>query len=723
MIKKYIFPILFSLFTVTALCSPLHAAESLLEASLVDQTKLLVFQISIILFAAWLGGMLFNRWKLPSVLGEIVAGIIIGPYLLGRISFPGFEHGLFPLHATFPISVELYSFAAIASIILLFIAGLETDIEAFLRFSVAGSVVGIFGVIFSFAAGNFAGVLLSDHIFGVHYGFLDPVPLILGVISMATSVSLSARILSGKRKMNSPEGVTIISSAVIDDVLGIITLAVVLGMARSGTVEWQQISFIALKAIGIWLAFTVLGLRYAHLLSKWLKKIKNRETITIISFALALLLAGIFEKSGLAMIIGAYVMGLSLSKTDLSFIIQERLAMLQKFFVPIFFCVMGMLINLDKIMSPNILFFGLVYAFFAISSKLIGCGIPALFLNFNWRGALRIGVGMVPRGEVALIIAGVGLSSGLINDEVFSIVLIMTFVTLLITPPVLDKLLSSPKPVLRKEPPTQKELKTISFSMPNPETADLLLRKLIEAFEAEGFFIHSMGRGSRIYNIRKNRSFITLTYTPQEFTFDCFVQDVAFLHTVFYEVIADVEQYMKQLQSFTETEEIGRKIFETENGVEEDRSKSHKVLSPLAVETELKGATKKEILIELVNLLIESGQVKRSKKDEALRDLWEREATMSTGMQDNIALPHTKTLCVNQMTVAVGISQKGVDFSSLDNEPSKIFIMTLIPEKNPQPYLRTMSEVSRFLISEKNREEVLQCQTKAELFKLLDRHI
>ena len=231
-----------------------------------------------------------------------------------------------------------------------------------------------------------------------------------------------------------------------------------MGMARSGTVEWRQISMIALKAIGIWLIFTALGLRYAHLISKWLKKIKNKEMITIISFALTLLLAGIFEKSGLAMIIGAYVMGLSLSKTDISFIIQERLEMLQKFFVPIFFCVMGMLINLEKIASPNILVFGLIYAVFAILSKLVGCGLPALFLNFNLRGALRIGVGMVPRGEVALIIAGISLSSGLINDEVFTIILIMTFITMLITPPVLDKLLKSPKPVLRKESPIPKEL-------------------------------------------------------------------------------------------------------------------------------------------------------------------------------------------------------------------------------------------------------------------------
>lgn len=722
--KKHYQIILLILFALIVFCSPLLASEEGLETELISQTSLLVFQLSIIIFAAWLGGLLFNKWELPSVLGEIIAGVIIGPYLLGKIPLPGFEHGFFPLQESFPVSVELYSFATIASIILLFLTGLETDIESFITFSVAGSLVGLFGVIASFLAGDFLGVLLSDHILGTHYGFFHPVSLFLGVISTATSVGISARILSEKRKMNSPEGVTILSSAVIDDVLGIIILAIVLGMAKSGHVQWQHVSVIALKAVGIWLLFTVLGLHYAFKISRWLKTFRNQETIAIISFALALLLAGIFEKSGLAMIIGAYVMGLSLSKTDLALMLQEKLVVLQKFFVPVFFCVMGMLINLEKVTAPPVMMFGLLYVGLAVLSKMIGCGIPALFLNFNLRGALRIGVGMVPRGEVALIIAGIGLSSGLINDEIFSIALIMTFITTLITPPILDKLLDSPKPVLRKEPPVKKELRTIHFDMPNQETAELLLRKVLEIFESEGFFIHSStGRNSRIFNICKNQSFITLNYSPQELVFDCLVQDAAFIHTLFYEVIADVEQYMKHLQSLSETEKIGRKIFEAENGIKPRGNGGRNVLSPLAVETKLKGTTKRGILEELVNLLVTAGQIKHTRKDEILMDLLEREATMSTGMQDGIALPHSKTSKVDQMTVAVGISPVGVDFNSLDKKPSKIFILTLIPQLNPQPYLRTMSEISRFLIDEENRNAVLNCKTKAALFDLIGQYI
>ncbi|MCK5581504.1 MAG: cation:proton antiporter [Candidatus Omnitrophica bacterium] len=697
------------------------------EGALVERITTLVFQLSLIIFAAWVGGLCFEKFGFPSVLGEIIAGVIIGPYCLGGFSLPEFAHGIFPLQGGgFPVSVELYSLATIASIILLFLTGLETDLETFLQFSVAGSVVGISGVVVSFVAGDILGVLMSDIIFNEHYGFFHTVPLFLGVISTATSVGITARILSEKRKMHSPEGVTILSAAVIDDVLGIIILAVILGVAKSGDVGFKEVSFIALKAIGIWLGFTFLGLKFACRITANLKKINNKGTIAVLSLALALLLAGIFEKAGLAMIIGAYIMGLSLSKTDLSFIIQEKLEILRKFLVPVFFCVMGMLINLEKMASWNIVMVGLLYVVFAVLGKLVGCSIPAMFLNFNLRGALRVGVGMVPRGEVALIMAGIGLSLGIINDVVFSVAMIMTFITTLVMSPVLDKMLESEKPVLRKEPPVKKWLRTIKYDMPNPETAELLLAKVIDAFEEEGFFVHRMNLLQRFYNIRKDQSVITLRHTSQCLTFDCLAQDAAFIHTLFYEVIAEVEYFMKRLQSIADKSNIGKRIFtvEDESGIAHPQGeKRETVLSPLAVEIAVKGQTKEAVLVELVDLLVQSGQVKAAKIDDIVHDLKDREAMMSTGMQDGIALPHAKTKAVIDLVIAVGISQQGVDFNSFDKKPSRIFVLTLIPKVNPQPYLQTMAEISKFLVVEKNRHKILSCETKADLFSLLSQHL
>lgn len=713
---------LFSFFIQFAL----YANETAIESDRVARMAVLALQLGIIIFVAWVGGRLFHKLNLPSVLGELVAGIVIGPYLLGQIIFPGFPQGIFPLQGNFPVSEELYAITTIASIILLFLVGVETDIDTLFSFSIAGLVVGIFGVVVSFFFGDLVGVLFSGHVFGVQYGFMHPVPLFLGVISTATSVGITARILSEKRKMDSPEGVTIISAAVIDDVLGIITLAIVVSIVKSGHVSWQNISLTSLKAVGIWLGFTAVGLTFSRQLSRFLKRFKDRITISVMSFALALLLAGIFEKSGLAMIIGAYIMGISLSKTDLSFMIRENLSVLHRFLVPIFFCVMGMLVNVKEMFSLNVMGFGMVYLFMAVLGKIIGCGIPPLFLNFNLRGALRIGMGMIPRGEVALIVAGIGLSTGIISHKIFSIAVMMTFITTLISPVILSRLLESDKPVLKKAQAAKKEYKQIKYVLPNPETAELILIKVIADFESEGFYVHCVDALNRLYQIRKNTVFITLKYTTEELVFDCLAENASFIHTLFYEVVAEFEHVIKCLQSLTNKEQIGKKIFAAENGIKKEENGVNKdkinisqVIVPPGVEINLKGATKKEIIEELTDILIKTGQLDRLKREEVLKDLFDRESTLSTGMQDGIAIPHAKTSVVTQLIAAVGLKKEGVNFDSFDKKPSTIFIMTLTPKSYPQPYLEFMARITKFLIDARNRQMLLSCKTNRELFDVL----
>jgi len=357
--KKNILFILSLFAATTVFASSGEGGES---ANITHHMMMLMFQLGIIIFVAKFGGLLFQHLKMPSVLGELCSGMLIGPYLLGCISFPGFAEGLFPLTGTFPISLELYGVCSLAAIILLFQVGLESDLKLFLRYSVAGSAVGIGGVIVSFVLGDLAMLFFDDLVFGKQYGFFDAPCLFFGVVSTATSVGITARILSEKRKLSSPEGVTILAGAVIDDVLGIILLAIVLGSITAtqatGNIDWGAIAGIAMKAVGIWLVSTVLGIVFARRISVLLKWFKDQTSIAIMALGLALILAGLFEEAGLAMIIGAYVAGLALSQTDISRVIQEKLDPIQKFLVPVFFCCMGMMVEFQALGEWKILLFG-----------------------------------------------------------------------------------------------------------------------------------------------------------------------------------------------------------------------------------------------------------------------------------------------------------------------------------------------------------------------------
>ncbi|MFN2351232.1 MAG: cation:proton antiporter, partial [Kiritimatiellia bacterium] len=187
---------------------------------------MLMLQLSVILIGSRLGGLLVSRYlRQPRVFGELLAGMLIGPYALGAFSLPLLNTPLFPVNpdAPLPISPELYGLATLASIILLFMVGLETDLNRFMRYSVTGTLVGLGGVLLSFCLGCLVTVLFMPEVSSL----MDPVALFMGTLSTATSVGITARILSERHKTSSPEGVTILAGAVFDDVLCIILLAVV----------------------------------------------------------------------------------------------------------------------------------------------------------------------------------------------------------------------------------------------------------------------------------------------------------------------------------------------------------------------------------------------------------------------------------------------------------------------------------------------------------------
>jgi len=698
---------------------PALAAENgELESRMTHRMMMLALQLGVILFAAKVGGILFARARLPVVLGELVAGMAIGPYVLGRIPFWGFDQGLFPVMGDFPISPELYGVSCVAAIVLLFVTGLETDLRLLMRFSVAGSMVGIGGVAVSFILGDLTAVVFSRMLFGVPLGFFHPACLFLGVITTATSVGITARVFSEQRKMDSPEGVTVLAGAVIDDVFGIVLLAIVLGVAgaaqATGHIHWGHISAVAAKAVGIWLAATAVALLASRRISFLLKLFGDRSSIAIMALGLALVLAGLFEEAGLAMIIGAYVAGLSLSRTDISQVVREKLTPIYALLVPVFFCVMGMLVDFSTLGSARVLIFGAAYTVVAVLAKVIGCGVPALLCGFNLRGALRIGFGMVPRAEVALVIAGIGLAAGVLDPQVFGAAILMMLVTMLIVPPTLVALFRDSARGTRK-PVKGEERAVVRFEFASPEIVAFLLGKLVDVFESEGFFVHLLQRQRQIYQLRKDSAIIGLQPQGSTLVFTCDEAETHFVNTAVYEVLGELERTVRGLQKPVDKAAILRRIQEV-RPVTGHKFNLAGYLRRDLMEPRLKAQDKLGIIDELLDMLHRDGVVKDI--EVARRAILAREESLPTGMEQGIAIPHGRTDAVDRLVCAIGIRREGVDFSSFDEKPSRIIVLTLAPNRRPAPHVQFMSSISQVLMAEA-RERLLACNTPEEMYAVL----
>ncbi len=427
---------------------------SLFQAGAGEITEILIvllIQLSVILAAAKIAGELATRFlKVPAVLAELGVGVAIGPFALGGLSFFGVGP-LFPLPlvdgkpAPIPVGNELYALAQIGSVVLLFAIGLETNLKQFIRYAGPATAVAIGGVVLPFGLGVGATVLMG---FDGGGGWSSPQALFMGAIMTATSVGITARVLADLHRLDDPEGVTIIAAAVVDDVLGILVLTVVVGISTTDTFTIGSVGWISFKAIGFCVALTAVGILLAPYLEKVLERFSSTSALLCIPLALALLAAGLAEFFGLAFIIGAFSIGLALSTTRLGHLVEAAMLGIVDFLVPVFFVVMGMLVDVTSMQSG--LVFGLIISALAVFSKVVGSGGPALVSGFNLRGSTRIGVGMMPRGEVALIIAGIGLSHGIIGQDLFGVSILMTVITTLIAPTLLVPLFRSGGSGVRK---------------------------------------------------------------------------------------------------------------------------------------------------------------------------------------------------------------------------------------------------------------------------------
>lgn len=378
--------------------------------------------LMIIIVSAKLFGLIARRLHAPQVAGEIIAGLIIGPTLFDLVEAGDFLSGM----------------AEIGVILLMFSAGLETDIDKLKKSGVKATILACTGVAVPLV---FGAILYMSF-----YGFAAPgsmefiKALFIGTILTATSVSITVQVLKELGKISTDVGTTIMSAAIIDDVIGIVVLTAVLGLKDPSA----NLITVVIKTVAFFVLSFVVGIAIFKIMEKVEIKWPHTRRIPILGLALAFAMSYVADKYfGIADITGAYVAGIILSSLDDSEYIDRKMDINSyMIFGPVFFASIGLQTNL-KTVDMTILAFSAAFVIVGLLGKVVGCGLFAKLLKYNTSDALKIGVGMMTRGEVALIVAQRGLKAEIIDSRYFTAVILLIILSSILTPIILKAIYAS----------------------------------------------------------------------------------------------------------------------------------------------------------------------------------------------------------------------------------------------------------------------------------------
>ncbi|MEK4436150.1 MULTISPECIES: cation:proton antiporter [Paenibacillus] len=382
-----------------------------------------IWYLALIIVSTKIAGHVSVKLGQPSVLGKLVVGIILGPAILGWIDNNEFIHYV----------------SEIGVLLLMFIAGLETDLDQLKKNWRSAVAVAVGGIILPFIGG-----------FGVAdvFGLTTNYALFMGVLFSATSVSISVQVLKDMDRLSSREGTTILGAAVVDDILVVILLAFM--MSFLGTGQDVSLGLLVGKKVLFFIGVFVAGVFIVPRVMKWLSTLKVTEPIISIALFICFGFAYFADLMGMAGIIGSFAAGIAISQTNFKNVVEKKVEPIAySIFVPVFFVSIGLNVSFEGVGQQ--IGFLIVLTVAAVLTKLLGGALGAKITGFSNVSSFAIGAGMVSRGEVALIIASTGLQAGLLLPEYFTSVVIMVILTTLIAPPLLKVLFKPRKETALKE--------------------------------------------------------------------------------------------------------------------------------------------------------------------------------------------------------------------------------------------------------------------------------
>lgn len=368
-----------------------------------------LFQLFFIFVWAKLFGEVFERLSLPAVLGEILAGVVVGPY-----------------GARFVVPDDaIYAIAEIGAIFLLFTIGLEINPKDLITVGVTSLYVALAGITLPFILGFGYMVLRHD---SLHEA------IFVAAAMVATSVGIIARVLGDMHVLQTVPARIVMGAAVFDDILGMIVLGVVMGAVSTTSTAWAQLLVTSIEAVGFALVMLFYAPRLVRRMEPGLQRMSTHDAPLVIALAICLGLSYAAVKIGMAAIIGAFFAGLAFAEYSPRWNLRPRATAINEFLAPFFFFSMGARLNLT-VFDRRLIISAIIISALAFVSKLVGCGLPVL--HWGWKTALKVGIGMTPRGEVGLIVALVGLQMNIISQSAYALVVFMTGATTLIAPPLL----------------------------------------------------------------------------------------------------------------------------------------------------------------------------------------------------------------------------------------------------------------------------------------------
>ena len=391
-----------------------------------------LISLAILLFAAKIFAELFNKLKLPAVLGELLAGMIVGPFALGALP-------LFEGKPIVVLSETVREIGELSGVVILFIAGLQITPKQFLKGGAASFTIGACGVIVPFFVGYYVFTL---------FGLAALQSVLVATALTATSIAISVRVLTELGKMQTMEARLILGAAIVDDILAIAVLSVVTTMVQTGdmTPNILDITFLILKILGIFAALLIGAIfivpKILHAERLW----KSRGSIEGIVTASFFGASGIAALVGLSPIVGAFAVGMAVASSRIIRRVEEYVDKLEIIFAPLFFAIIGAQVDLTGV-NLNVLYLSSIIIIVAVVTKLIGCGLPAMIFLKDRTKSLKVGIGMISRGEIGLIVAGIGVTSGALSSNIYTTVIIMVAITTIITPIWLKKAYSKDEPI------------------------------------------------------------------------------------------------------------------------------------------------------------------------------------------------------------------------------------------------------------------------------------